>query len=79
MLADEVIDNAKPLLTVSSKYSASDFLYIKRFRTLVVCFFLFLFVSSTRAIEAGRPAGRVLVVVDSFKEIGDAKDVFGTS
>lgn len=68
------------MLTSSSRYSASDFLYMRRLRTLVVCFFLFFFVSSNIAIEAGKPAGAAFVgLVDSCSEMGEAKEVAGIS
>jgi hypothetical protein len=53
---------------------------MRRLRTLVVCFFLFFFVSSNIAMEAGRPAGAAFVgLIVSCSEIGEAKEVAGTS
>lgn len=47
---------------------------------MVVCFFLFFFVSSNIASEAGNPAGATFeALVVPCSEMGEAKEVAGTS
>ena len=66
-------------LTSSSRYSASVFLYIKRFLTLAVCFFLPFLPSSSNARAAGIPTPCFGLIVELESDVGFANDVFGIS